>query len=221
MPENSVSEIIRNTIKMQKLSGIKRRESLLYSDITGGIASRLIELANENTDSRERARILSEIVDNKGFELAHRSAEKKTITKIFGTIRKEDAEYEDNLNGAKSLNSIGYDVYMLPRISGRKSFDYILVKDKKVYAAELKTIYGKNSLNNRLNTASEQSDRVVLNVVGVATSRYVADEIKGFYLKNPHIREIVVLKGGKPIYVSYEHATRKNFARTFMDLWAR
>jgi hypothetical protein len=195
--------------------------SLPYNDITGDIAARLIEFANENADSRKRARILSEIVDSKDFELIHQSLEKKTVTKVFRTIRKDDPEYGDNVNGAKSLNSIGYDVYMLPRISGRKSFDYILVKGKKVCAAELKTVYGKNSLDNRLEKANEQSDRVVLNIVGNITSRNAAGEIRSFYLNNPHIKEIIVLKSGKPMPVDYRHVTRKSFTQTFMSLWAR
>ena len=192
-----------------------------YNDTTKGIAARLIAYANANADSRERAKILSEIADSKGFELIHQSPEKKTATKAFRTVRKDDPEYGDNVNGAKSLNSIGYDVYMLPKVSGRKSFDYILVKDKKAYAAELKTIYGKNSIDHRLEKASEQADRVVLNIVGNITSRNAADKIRSFYLNSPHVKEVIALKGGKPIYVRYKQVTQKEFVDSFMTRWAR
>ena len=52
-----------------KLSETRRREKILYSNLTGGIAAKLIELANEKTDNREKVKILNEIIDNKGFEI--------------------------------------------------------------------------------------------------------------------------------------------------------
>ena len=214
-------EILQNAIKMQqsieKLSDVKRTETLLYSDITGDIATKIATLVNERVDNKKRVEILNEIIRNKGFNVIPRTSNK---TKIFGTIRKDDLEYGDNLNAAKALNNIGYDVYMLPRVLGSKSFDYILVKNSNIYAAELKTIYGKNSLDHRLEKASMQTDRIVLNIVGNVSSRYVADEIKDFYLNNPHIREIIVLRGGKPIYVRYGQVTQKDFVEHFMKRWA-
>jgi hypothetical protein len=60
-----------------------------------------------------------------------------------------------------------------------------------------------------------------LNIVGNVNSRYVADTIKDFYLKNRQIKEIKVLLGGKSIDVNYEEVIKKNFIRTFMDKWAR
>jgi len=172
-------------------------------------------------EDRKRIKILTKIIENKGFELRHKNSEKKTITKIFGTVKVDDPEYADNLNGAKSLNNIGYDVYVLPKIVGSKSFDYILVKDKKIYSAELKTIYGKNSIDHRLEKASKQSDRVVLNIVGNITSRNAAEKIKDFYLENSHVREIIVLKSGKPIVVRYGQVKdNKRFVSDFMNRWA-
>jgi len=209
------------TAEFGQLSEVKRKEKVLYSRLTKGIAPNLIALLNENTDNKKRTKILNEIIENKGFELKHINTETKATTKVFITVRTTDPEYSDNMNGAKALNNIGYDVYMLPKVSGSKSFDYILAKGNKVYAAELKTIYGDNSLDNRLNTAGEQSDRVVLNMVGNATSRYVAGEIRSFYLKNPHVKEIIVLKGGKPIYVKYKYVRQQSFTKIFMDMWAR
>jgi hypothetical protein len=220
---SSLESEIKLASSLNKLDGAgeKRNGNMLYSDVTGGIASKLVTIVNENLNNKQKSEILNEIIQNEGFSIVSKNDEKDSATKVFETVRKTDAEYADNLNAARSLNNIGYGVYILPKVPGSKSFDYILTRGNKVYAAELKTIYGSNSLNNRLNAANEQSNRFVLNIVGNATSRYVADEIKGFYLRNPHIKEVIVLKGGKPIYVKYEHVTRKTFVKTFMDMWAR
>ena len=50
---------------------------------------------------------------------------------------------------------------------------------------------------------------------------YAADEIKDFYLNNPHVKEIIVLLGGKPIYVRYGQVVDRKFTKKFMDKWAR
>jgi len=206
--------------KEGSIKTVKDTACLPYNDLAGGIAVKIRSIVNEKLDNRQKVKLLNEIVENRGFVTVSENTEKETVTKMFETVHTE-SEYNDNLNGAKALNKNGYDVYILPRVSGIKCFDYILAKDSKVYAAELKTIYGENSLSNRLKTANEQSDRVVLNIVGNATSRYVADEIKGFYLRNSHIKEIIVLKGGKPFYVDYDQTKDKKFAKKFMDRWAR
>ena len=205
----------------RKLSETRRREKILYSNLTDGIAAKLVELANEKTDNREKVKILNEIIDNKGFEIKERNAETKSIIKVFETVKETDKEYGENMNGARALNSIGYDVYMLPRHTKSKSFDYILVKGKQIYTAELKTVYGENSLDNRLYDANVQANRIILNIIGNISSRNAAGEIRSFYLKNPHIQEIIVLIGGKPIYVKYKHVKQQSFTKIFMDIWAR
>jgi len=193
----------------------------LELSFTLGIAQKLQSAIDKNLNDRQKSKILNELIQNKGFSTVSKNTEKGTVTKIYGEKRKDDSVYHDNLNGATALNKNGYDVYMLPNLTGMKSPDYILVKDNKTYLAELKTIYGKNSIDNRLNTANKQADRVVLNIVGNISSRYAADEIKDFYLQNPHVKEIVVLLGGKPINVRYGQVKDKKFAKRFMDRWAK
>jgi hypothetical protein len=225
--EESVPENIRNELKIKqglsKLSEIKRSNDVLYSDITGGIATKLADVISSKLDSREKAKILNDIISTKGFTMVNKgtSGKLQTVTKKFETVRDTDPEYKDNLNAAKSLNNTGYDVYMIPKLSGSKSPDFILKKDNKIYLSELKTIYGKNSLDHRLDVGVTQSDRLVLNIVGNVDSRYVADTIKDFYLSHKQIKEIKVLLGGKPIDINYEEVVKNNFVRTFMDKWAR
>jgi hypothetical protein len=225
--EESVPESVRSIIKIKtglsKLSEVKRSNDILYSDITGGIATKLSKVINKKLESRDKAKILNEIISLKGFTIANKGTNGKlqTVTKKFETIKDTDPEYKDNLNAAKSLNNIGYDVYMIPKLSGSKSPDFIMVNGNKTYLYELKTIYGVSSLENRLQAGSLQADRIVLNIVGNVDSRYVADTIKKFYLQNRQIRDIKVLLGGKPIDIKYKHVSQKNFTKTFMGKWAR
>jgi hypothetical protein len=225
--EESVPESVRNEIKIKqgliKLSEIKRSNDILYSDITGGIATKLSDVINSKLENREKAKILNDIISMKGFAMVNKGSSGKlqTVTKKFGTVKDTDPEYKDNLNAAKSLNNIGYDVYMIPKLSGSKSPDFILKKGGKPFLYELKTIYGTGSLENRLIDASKQADRIVLNMVGNVDSRYVAGTIKDFYLNNRQIKEIKVLLGGKPIDVYRNQIERKDFLKNFMDRWAR
>ncbi|MDR2801816.1 MAG: hypothetical protein LBB31_01190, partial [Prevotellaceae bacterium] len=214
--EESVPERVRDAMKIKtglnKLSEIKRSNDILYSDITGGIATKLSEVISGKLTNRDSARILNEVISLNSFATVSRgmSGKMQTVTKKFGTIKDTDPEYSDNMNAAKSLNNIGYDVYMLPKISGSKSPDFILKKGNKTYLYELKTIYGKNSLDHRLEKGSLQANRIVINIVGNVDSRYVADTIKDFYLNNRYIKEIKVLFGGKPIDVTMKRVKKKD-----------
>jgi hypothetical protein len=188
--------------------------------IPGDISTKLTAVINGKLNNRDKANLLAEIIQYKGFITKLKDNETKTTTKILRT-KETNMEYVDNMNAAKTLNRLGYNVFMLPKLPNSKSPDFILKKGNNVYLYELKTIYGKNSLDHRLEKGFLQSDRIVLNIVGNVDSRYVADTIKDFYLRNRHIKEIKTLLSGKPIDVKYKHVIQKNFTKTFMGLWAR
>jgi hypothetical protein len=192
-----------------------------YAGYYGDIAAKLTSVINGELSNRNKISILDEIIQHKGFITNLKDKKTKVTTKVFGSSKRMDVEYNDNLNAAKSLNNIGYDVYMIPRLQRSKSPDFILKKGNNICLYELKTIYGKNSLDHRLEKGLMQADRMVLNIVGNVDSRYAADTIKDFYLRNRHIKEIKVLLGGKPINVEYDDVVKKNFTKTFMDRWAR
>jgi hypothetical protein len=191
------------------------------SNIAGGIVTKLSTVVNGNLNNRDKVNILVDIIQHKGFVTKLKDSETKTTTKVFGNIKEINVEYNENMNAAKTLNRLGYNAFMLPKLFNSKSPDFILQKDKMIFLYELKTIYGENSLENRLNTGLLQSDRIVLNIVGHANSRYVADTIKKFYEKNRYIKEIKVLLGRKPIDIYRNQIERKDFTKTFMERWAR
>ncbi|MDR0738280.1 MAG: hypothetical protein LBF39_04295 [Prevotellaceae bacterium] len=191
------------------------------SNIAEDIVIKLTDVTHGNLNNRDKANILGELIQHKGFVTKLKDNETKTVTKVFRNINEIDVEYNDNMNVAKTLNRLGYNVFMLPKLLNSKSPDFILKKGNNIYLYELKTIYGKNSLNHRLEKASLQSDRIILNIVGNVDSRYVADTIKDFYLQNRHIKAIKVLLGGKPIDVRYGHVQNRKFVDLFMRWWAR
>jgi hypothetical protein len=194
---------------------------LKYTGYYGDIVTKLITVINGKLNNRDKISILCEIIQHKGFVTKLKDNEAKTTTKVFGGIKEIDAEYNDNMNAAKTLNRLGYNVFMLPKLPNSKSPDFILKRDNNVYLYELKTIYGVSSLENRLEAGSMQADRIILNIVGNVNSRYVADTIKDFYLKNKQIKEIKVLLGGKPIDVILKRVKKKDFIWLFMRQWAK
>jgi hypothetical protein len=209
--------------KLQQLKNLGKVDGsgVLLADITGGIVSNLVKLADKSLQNREKVAIMRDIISQEGFDEVERSEATSTFIKKFYTIKTTDksTEYSDNLNGARALMRDGYNVYMLHNPKGVTSGDYILEKGKNLYYVELKTIYGQNSLENRLDRGSVQADRLVLNMVGNVDSRYVGNTIKKFYLRNPQVKEIKVLLGGKPIVVVWKTVKKRDFLKTFMGLW--
>jgi hypothetical protein len=187
----------------------------------GDIITKLTAVINGKLTNRDKINVLGEIIRHKGFATKLKDNEAKTTTKVSGSIKEIDVEYSDNMNVARILNRLGYNVFMLPKLPNSKSPDFILKRGHNVYLYELKTIYGVSSLENRLEAGSMQADRLILNIVGNVNSRYVADTIKDFYLRHKYIKEIKVLLGGKPINVRCGQLKDRKFTKKFMDRWAR
>jgi hypothetical protein len=199
----------------------KPQSGALYSDITGGVATKIIELAKKQISNREKTAILRDIVSNPEFNRIEKNTSSQTAIYKFSTVSEESTEYKDNLNGARALAKNGYDAYMLPNPRTAASADFIIVKKEKIYYAEMKTIYGKNSIDNRLSSGAAQSDRIILNIVGNVTPRNAGDAIRDFYLKNPQTKEIKVLLGGKMINIDYGQLKDPKFLKKFMSKWAK
>lgn len=130
-------------------------------------------------------------------------------------------EFTTNLAAAKKCARHGYDVYMLPNPNEGKSPDFILVKNGKYYAYELKTIYSAASIWERMASALQQSDRIMLDMVDTPSSRYLAERFKNFILDNPQVVDIMIFKGNKELHVNHQVASKKMFIADFMVRWDR
>lgn len=130
-------------------------------------------------------------------------------------------EFTTNLSAAKKYARRGYDVYMLPNPNGGKTPDFILFKNGKYFAYELKTIYSAASIITRLETAFQQSDRIMLDMVATTSSRYLAESISYFLRTHSEVKDIMIFKGEKELHVSPQMAGKKSFIVDFMIRWDR
>lgn len=128
-------------------------------------------------------------------------------------------EFSTNLSAAKKCASHGYDVYMLPNPNEGKTPDFILVKKDRYYAYELKTIYSAASIWERMSSALQQSDRILLDMVDTPSSRYITHQLKSFAMTNKKIVDIMIFKGNKELHVTPQMASSPSFIERFMRLW--
>jgi hypothetical protein len=110
---------------------------------------------------------------------------------------------------------------MLPNPNGGKTPDFILFKNGKYFAYELKTIYSAASIITRLETAFQQSDRIMLDMVATTSSRYLAESISYFLRTHSEVKDIMIFKGEKELHVSPQMAGKKSFIVDFMIRWDR
>ena len=163
--------------------------------------------------------ILRHLIENLPFE-------EVTLMKLQGRIfsipgSNNYQEFTTNLSAVKKCARHGYDVYMLPNPNEGKTPDFILVKNGKYYAYELKTIYSAASIWERMESAMQQSDRIMLDMVDSPSSRYLAERLKNFILNNPKVVDIMIFKGNKEMHVSHQIASKKMFIADFLVRWDR
>lgn len=108
---------------------------------------------------------------------------------------------------------------MLPNPNGGKTPDFILVKKGRYYAYELKTIYSASSIWERMSTALQQSDRIMLDMVDTPSSRYITYQLKSFAMTNKEVVDIMIFKGNKELHVTPQMASSSSFIERFMKMW--
>lgn len=219
-----------NTYKSKVFVKAKKVFSGLLSDATGGLAylgiggiNKAIELYNKKKVNAEKVAILKDIAKMKDFKaIKNLSTKDNTIygfnVKQYEKILKEK-EMPKNIVIAKKLLSNNYDVYLLPNPSKIKSADFIAVKGRKYYYYEAKTINGKSTLKTRLQEASTQSDRIILDVLGVNKPKEIAENIKWFFNSFDSPVEVILFKRGRIISVTRQIVEKKGFEKSFVINW--
>ena len=81
---------------------------------------------------------------------------------------------------------------------------------------DLKTIFGKNSVESQLIDSIGQSNRILLNMTAEYNSRILAKGIKRYFERNPHAVEVLILKGKRPISVTRGDILGQSYVRNFM-----
>lgn len=140
--------------------------------------------------------------------------------KIYGEIPPAfSKELTESINAAKRLMTDGYKVYLLPNPKDISSADLIAVKNDNYKMYELKTVYGKNSIGNRLESSEKQSEYVLLNIISSIPARTAYESIKQFFSTSKKAKEVVILKGKKKITISRKLLQDKFFIHRFIREW--
>ena len=134
--------------------------------------------------------------------------------RIFSAIGREANDFFNQLDAAKKAVSHGYTAIVLPNPGTGRTPDQILVKGQFIVAYEVKTIFGVNSVGNRLWSSVGQSNRVLLNMKTQYNSKRLAKEIMAYFESNTDAEEVKIFKGKKEIIVKRRDIS-KTFDKTF------
>ena len=140
---------------------------------------------------------------------------------IFSAISNQSDDYDNLIKAARKAVEHGYRVYLLPNPKGIRTADFIFVRKGVLKLFDLKTIAGKNSVDNRLSESVGQTNRVLLHMTAEYNPGTLARSIKRYFELNPYAREVLVYKGKKEISVTRKSLEDTNFFRTFIRRYAK
>ena len=138
------------------------------------------------------------------------------------TVGGEHADdYLPLLNAARKAVELGNKVFILPNPKGIRTADYIFERKGVFKMFDLKTIAGKNSVDNRLSESVGQTNRVLLHMISDYNPGTLARSIKRYFELNTNAREVLVYKGKKQISVTRKSLEDANFFRTFIRRYVK
>ena len=112
-----------------------------------------------------------------------------------------------------------FDVFLLTNPTSTKSADFVLRQNNKLYYVEGKTLDGKNSLDHLIEKGSEQSNRLVIDIIGTKNARYLKKEIQCGFESNSSLQYLFLFKGKRLIVIDRDAALANDFENTFLKLW--
>ena len=142
-------------------------------------------------------------------------------TNIYSAISEQSDDFDNLINAARKAVEHGYHVYILPNPKGIRTADYIFERKGVCKLFDLKTITGKNSVENRLSDSIGQTNRVLLHMTADYNPGTLARSIKRYFELNPYAREVLVYKGKKQISVTRKSLEDTNFFRTFIRRYTK
>lgn len=142
-------------------------------------------------------------------------------TNIFSAVNEQSEDFDNLINAARKAVERGYHVYILPNPKGVRTADFIFERKGVYKMFDLKTITGKNSVDNRLSESIGQTNRVLLHMTVDYNPGTLARSIKRYFELNPYAREVLVYKGKKEISVTKRSLEDSHFFRTFIRRYAK
>ena len=177
-------------------------------------------------DMNDIAEELSRLAALEGYEFVKQL---KTVTesKVFKALAtdpfiytvggNQSDDYVPLLNAARKGVSHGYRVFILPNPKDIRTADFIFERRGVYKMFDLKTISGKNSVDNRLVESIGQTNRVLLNITTVFNPSILARSIKRYFNQNPTAREVLIFKGKKQISVTKKSLDDSEFFKSFIQ----
>ena len=135
-------------------------------------------------------------------------------TDIYSAIGEDSDDFQSLLNAARKAVSHGYRVFILPNPKDIRTADFIFERKGVYKMFDLKTITGKNSVDNRLSESIGQSNRILLNMSIDYNPRTLARSIKRYFELNLYAREVLVFKGRKQLSVTRQSLADRFFFQT-------
>lgn len=80
---------------------------------------------------------------------------------------------------------------------------------------EGKTLDGKNSLDHLIEKGSEQSSKIVIDIIGTTNVTYLSTAIKTGFEQNHALQEMFLLKGSRLIRITRKMLLAKTFLKSF------
>jgi len=142
-------------------------------------------------------------------------------TNIYSAISEQSDDFDNLINAARKAVEHGYRVYILPNPKGIRTADFIFERKGVYKLFDLKTITGKNSVENRLSDSVGQTNRVLLHMTADYNPGTLARSIKRYFELNPYAREVLVYKGKKQISITRKSLEDTNFFRTFIRRYTK
>ena len=86
---------------------------------------------------------------------------------------------------------------------------------KLIIYYDLKTVYGKGSVETQLLDSIGQTNRVILNMLSDYNARLLASDIKAYFETNQDALEVLIFKGKKVLSVNRIQVQSSDFNRVF------
>lgn len=128
----------------------------------------------------------------------------------------DDSDFPRLLDAARKAVALGYRVYILPNPHGIRTADFIFERKGVYRMYDLKTVYGKNSVESQLLDSIDQANRILLNMTSEYNPRLLAKDIRRYFEHNPNALEVLIMKGRRTISVIREDTMGQSYIRNFI-----
>ena len=140
---------------------------------------------------------------------------------IFAVGSYKSDDYQNLLVAARTAVEFGYQVYLLPNPLETRTPDFILVKKGVYRIYDLKTVFGKSSVESSLLDSIGQCNSILVNLTTDYNTRRLAYAIKRYFEVNEKAAEVLIFKGHKRIHIKRSLVARPEFFAIFKKAYER